>query len=71
MTQKLRLQVRSAKEVEAVLRAIPADVIDYKPKMVFRYGTRFSFSQELTAPPNAVNSLLAGICMKQTEFPPS
>ncbi len=63
------LQVKSGGDVEGVLRGIPDDIREAKLKLVHHYRTRFSFSQELTEPPNAVNSLLAGICMKQKEHP--
>ena len=56
--------------MDDVLKGIPNDVVDKKLEKVHEYGRRFSFSQELTDPPNAVNSLLAGICMKQKEHPP-
>ena len=58
-------QVQSAWEVEGVLKAIPKDVLEGKLRMVHEHGTRFAFLQKLTAPPNAVNSLLAGLCLKQ------
>ena len=63
-------QVRFASEVERVLKDVPIAEIDRMLQKVYEYGRRFSFSQELTDPPNAVNSLLAGICMKQKEHPP-
>lgn len=33
------------------------------------FGTRFAFLQKITEPPNAVNSLLAGMCIKQKQHP--
>ena len=35
-----------------------------RSQAVYEVGTRFAFLDHLTRPPNAVNTLMAGICMK-------
>jgi hypothetical protein len=62
-------KVKSAGEVEGVLKSIPHNVLEKKLQLVHQYGTRFAFLQKLSAPPNAVNSLLAGLCLKQKQYP--
>jgi len=63
------IHVDSPDQVLAILKAIPPEVLEAKLKLMHEYGTRFSFLKRLTTPPNAVNSLLAGMCVKQKQHP--
>lgn len=63
------MQVQSPADILGKLKAIPASVLETKLRLMHEYGTRFTFLQRLTQPPNAVNSLLAGICIKQRQHP--
>jgi hypothetical protein len=65
------MQVQTAADVQGVLTSIPHDVLEKKLKLVHEYGTRFAFLQKVSSPPNAVNSLLAGLCLKQKQHPPN
>ena len=56
--------------LEQLLKITP-DVLEAKLKLMHRVGLRFAFMRRLTEPPNAVNSLLAGMCKKQKEFLPT
>lgn len=63
-------QVASPADVLSQLQSISPVELERKLKLMHEYGTRFAFMQKITDPPNAINSLLAGMCMKQTRFPP-
>ena len=64
------MQVQSSKDVLPQLKAIPQAELERKLRLMHEHGTRFAFLQKLTQPPNAINSLMAGMCLKQTQFPP-
>jgi hypothetical protein len=63
--------VASPSEVLEHLVRITPEVIETKLRLMHKVSMRFGFLRRLTEPPNAVNSLLAGMCAKQKQYPPT
>lgn len=62
------LQVEYPSELLAHIKGVPTGEINRKLRLVHEYGQRFAFLEKVSEPPNAVNSLLGGMCTKQRDF---
>lgn len=59
----------SAADVLPRLKAINPAELEKKLKLMHEYGSRFAFLQKVSDPPNAINSLLTGMCLSQNKHP--
>ena len=61
-------QVEYPSDILAHIKGVPEGEVNRKLRLVHEYGRRFAFLEKVSNPPNAVNSLMGGMCVKQGEY---